>query len=506
MLSPVTEEEVLDQLNSINTTKAAGAYNIPISLIKLLKNEITKQNLSFTSGSFPKSLKYAKVIPIFKSNSKFEVCNYRPISILPICNKIFEKLMYSRVTDFITKHNIIFPHQIGFQKLKSTSMAILDVCSELVDAIENKKFPCCVFLDFAKAFDTVNHEVLLKKLEHYGIRGVVLDFFRSYLTNRTQRVFVDGKLSEYKYKYHGVPQGSVLGPLLFLLYINDIPHSSQIMTFHLFADDTSIFFSHENLSNLEAIVNAELAKVSDWLIANKLTLITTKSNFMIIKPRQKNRSKNIEISITNENLRDSACVKYLGVLIDKNLTWTNHIKHVTTKVAKGIDILSKIRHYAPKNILINVYNAFSYPHINYGITNWGGTYPTILDELTKYLKKAARITNYRKPIEHSKPSFKALHSLNLEDTYMLECAKFFFDISKGQNNALFSSFFRLTKDQHQYSTRQVRSGKLYTPTIRTNYKKRFISYSGIKIWNNIPEEIRNFPSKNVLLGIIRKYY
>ena len=369
------------------------------------------------------------------------MCNYRPISILPIFNKIFEKLMYSKVTDFITKHNIIFPHQFGFQKLKSTSMAILDVRSELVDAIENKKFSCCIFLDFAKAFDTVNHEILLKKLEHYGIRGVVLDWFRSYLTNRTQRVFVDGKLSEYNHNYHGVPQGSVLGPLLFLLYINDIPHSSQIMTFHLYADDTSIFFSHENLSNLESIVNAELAKISDWLIANKLTLNTTKSNFMIIKPRQKKLSKNIEISINNENLRDSACVKYLGVLIDKNLTWTNHIKHVTTKVAKGIGISSKIRHYAPKNILINIYNAFIYPHIIYGITNWGGTYPTILDELTKCLKKAARTTNYGKPIEHSKPSFKALNSLNLEDTYMLECAKFFFEISKGQNNALFSSFF-----------------------------------------------------------------
>ena len=182
MLSPVTEEEVLDQLNSLDTTKAAGAYDIPISLIKVVKNEIKKPlmtliNLSFTSGSFPNSLKYAKLIPIFKSNSKFEVCNYRPISILPSFNKMFEKLLYPRVTDFITKHNIICPHQFGFQKLRSTSMAILDVCSELVDAIESKNFSCCIFLDFAKAFDTINHEIRLKKLEHYGIRGVVLDWF-----------------------------------------------------------------------------------------------------------------------------------------------------------------------------------------------------------------------------------------------------------------------------------------------------------------------------------------
>ncbi len=509
MLFPVTEVEVLDQINSLDSSKAAGAYDIPISLIKLLKNEIKKPlmtltNLSFTSGSFPKSIKYAKVIPIFKANSKFEVCNYRPISILPIFNKIFEKLMYSRVSDFITKHNILFPHQFGFQKHKSTSMAILDVCSKLVDAIENRKFSCCILLDFAKAFDTVNHEILLRKLDYYGIRGVALDWFRTYLKDRTQRVFLDGELSEYNYNYHGVPQGSVLGPLLFLLYINDIPQSSKAMSFHLFADDTSLFYSCENLNDLEEIVNQELAKISDWLIANKLTLNTNKSNFMIMKPRQKKLSKNVKICINNDSLRESDCVKYLGVLIDNNLTWSNHVKHVTIKVSKGIGILSKIRHYAPKNVLMNIYNAFVSPHINYAITNWGGTYPTILDELTKCLKKAARITNFKKQFEHSKPSFKALNTLNLEDTYKLECAKFFFEISKGQNTALFSSFFQKTKDQHHYGTRQARSGKLYIPTVRTNYKKHFISYSGIKIWNSIPEDIRNSPSKKLFVKIYKR--
>ena len=220
MIFPVTESEVLDKLSNLDISKAADAYDIPVKVIKLIRKEICKPlttliNLSFCNGYFPTSLRYAKVIPIFKANSKLQVSNYRPISLLSIFNTIFEKLMYSRLFDFLTKHKILYPHQFGFQKHKSTSLAILDVCTKLIQAIEDKKFSCCIFLDFAKAFDTVNHAILLRKLEHYGIRGISLDWFRSYLSNRTQRVFVGGELSENKNIKQGVPQGSVLGPLFF---------------------------------------------------------------------------------------------------------------------------------------------------------------------------------------------------------------------------------------------------------------------------------------------------
>ena len=190
MLTPVTEQEVLDQINNLNVAKAAGAYDIPVSLVKLMKNHIAKHlesliNLSFSSWSYPQSLKYAKVLPIFKANSKYEVSNYRPISILPIFNKIFENTLYGRLIDFINKRKILFSHQFGFQKKKSTSLAILDICKNLIEAIENKRFSCCIFLDFAKAFDTVNHKILISKLEYYGIRGIALELLRSYLNNRT---------------------------------------------------------------------------------------------------------------------------------------------------------------------------------------------------------------------------------------------------------------------------------------------------------------------------------
>ncbi len=370
--------------------------------------------------------------------------------------------MHNRLSGFIDKHNILFFHQFGFQKHKSTSLAILDICNQLVNAIESKQFSCCIFLDFAKAFDTVNHDILLNKLEHYGIQGIALKWLRSYLKDRTQRVSVGGTLSKSNYNNNGVPQGSVLELLLFLLYINDIPQSLKIMNFHLFADDTSLFYSNKNIDNLEETVNCELAKISDLLIANKLTLNVNKTNFIIIKPRQKKLPRNVKLNQNGEMLKESDCVKYLGVLIDKNLSWKNHIKHVTTKVAKSIGILSKIRHFAPKRVLINVFNAFIY-HINYSLINWGGAYPSSLDQLNKCLKKATRTITFKPRSEPSKPILKELYSLNLEDTYKLECAKFIFEISKGNYNSLYSHLFQLAKIQHNINTRQATSGKFCTP-------------------------------------------
>ena len=176
-LKPVTEFEVCDVISNLDAKKSSDAYGIPIKLIKIIKEAIVGPltlliNESFTSGYCPQIMKYAKVIPIFKANSPLEVTNYRPISLLPIFNKVMEKLMYVRVSDFLESHKIIFNHQFGFQKNKSTSLAILDVYSKLVETVEAKKYSCCIFLDFAKAFDTVDHEILLKKLHYYGIRGI----------------------------------------------------------------------------------------------------------------------------------------------------------------------------------------------------------------------------------------------------------------------------------------------------------------------------------------------
>merc|ERR1712013_573928 len=177
---------------------------------------------------------------------------------------MYEKIIFSRLISFVDKYQILFNRQYGFQKEKSTEYALIDIVDNIMSSLEQKESPCCVFLDFAKAFDTVNHKILLGKLHHYGIRGTALSLIESYLTDRQQCVQINNAISDLDYVSHGVPQGSILGPLFFLLYINDIAESSDVLKFYLFADDTAIFLSHKDPKTLETIMNQELIKVSSW--------------------------------------------------------------------------------------------------------------------------------------------------------------------------------------------------------------------------------------------------
>ncbi len=412
--------------------------------------------------------------------------------------------MYQRLIKFIEENKIIYQHQFGFQKSKSTSQAILDMSMKIVNAIENNKISCCVFLDFAKAFDTVDHNILIKKLDYYGIRGTALKWFKSYLSDRTQRVSINGELSNDLSIKYGVPQGSVLGPLLFLLYINDIPLSSKVLNFHLFADDTSIFHADKDLNKLESTINKELTSVSDWLIANKLTLNLSKSNFLLIHPRQKTLRRKIELKLNNELIREVEEVKYLGVLIDKHLNWKPQIQNLNTKISKGIGILRKVRHLVPQSVLLKIYNAFILPYITYGLLNWGSATKTALAPLDKKLKKAVRIITFKSTSDHSKPIFKYLNTLNLEDCYKFECAKFMYELSKNRTDSTFSDVFKQAKDIHSFKTRHATSGKLYKPRYRTNYGKDFITNTGVNIWNSIPAKIRQSKSKSSFSKALKK--
>ena len=227
-----TQYEVEDIINDLGINKASDIYGISSKFAKhggpIIAGIISILfNKSINNGIFPGALKNAKVIPIHKDDSLFEVSNYRPISLLPTFSKIFEKLMYSRISSFLTKHNILFEKQFGFRKNMSTELAVNTLLSNITNCFDKKEQGMCIFLDFAKAFDTVNHNILLKKLQYYGIRGIALDWFRSYLHNRMQCTEIGNTQSDLAFIRCGVPQGSILGPLLFLLYINDITESSQ---------------------------------------------------------------------------------------------------------------------------------------------------------------------------------------------------------------------------------------------------------------------------------------
>lgn len=279
-------EEIIKIVSNLENKQSSGFDDIPVSIVKASVEHIAELisriiNNSFTSGVVPDNLKIAKVCPIFKNGEKDLFTNYRPISILPSFSKIFEKAAFNRLSSYLESKCMLVNNQYGFRRQHSTYMAIMDMYDKISAASDRNEFSIGIFIDLSKAFDTLDHVILIKKLEYYGLRGVTLKWFQNYLLNRQQYVFLNESSSSLRVINCGVPQGSVLGPLLFILYINDIVNCSNILKFILFADDTNIFHSDTNVFQLMTTINCELLKLSKWFKANKLSLNVKKTNYIL---------------------------------------------------------------------------------------------------------------------------------------------------------------------------------------------------------------------------------
>ena len=278
--------------------------------------------------------------------------------------------MYNQLYDFLDKHNILYRYQFGFRKGHSTEQAIFEITDTLKKAMNKKLVTCGVFLDFSKAFDTVNHKILLSKLYHYGIRGIPHDWFRNYLHNRTQFVKIGSSQSNAETIICGIPQGSTLGPLLFLLYINDLPCCSKKLSFRIFADDTNMFFTSDNLLHLESIMNEELNSVYKYCNINKLSINFAKTTYMVIS------STRLRSYIHIPNIAHKTQIKYLGFYIDQNLQWGPQTQHINNKLAKNIAIINKLRYFVDFHTLKQLYYSFIYPYLTYATIAWGSACKT----------------------------------------------------------------------------------------------------------------------------------
>ena len=491
-LPPITAEELVNTVDQLRDS-SPGHDGIPIMIIRkvltcILPVLLHLCNTSFSTGVFPDQLKIAKVVPIYKAGDKTLYSNHRPISILPAISKLLEKIMYKRVIQFCTNNNIITKDQYGFQSGKSTETALTSYSRDILSAFDDQLYTISVFLDLSKAFDTVDHNILLKKLDHYGMRDNVYKWFQSYLSDRQQFVVYKKSKSDKQIISFGMPQGGTMGPLLFILYVNDLVNSNRLFNSILFADDTTLYASHSNLNTLVHLVNTELNNVHSWMIANKLTLNIDKTKY-IIHHRKKKRPPDIDaIKIGNVNITEVENIKFLGVIVDKELKWNSHILNIKNKISKQCGILYLVRNCFSRDVLKQLYYTLIYPYLTYCHTVWATAGITKINKVELVQKRVIRTITYKRKFDHTHPLFKSLRLLKWEDVNVYFTAVFVYKTINNLNSLqLFN--FRLNE---RYNLRY--SNDLVIPALASAQSQKSVAYHGVTIWNALPVHIRERPS------------
>ena len=502
-----TEGEILNVIKSLKNS-SAGYDFWPTKVGKKLAPSFLKPltyiiNKSFTEGVFPDELKIGKIIPIFKSGSCLEVNNYRPITVLSFFSKIFEKVAYIHLINFINKHNLLYKYQFGFRREHSTSHALITLVNEITKALDEGNLMAGVFIDLKKAFDTVNHSILLRKLYAYGIRGSMHDWLKSYLTNRMQYTHFQKNNSTKKRLVSGVPQGSILGPLLFIIYVNDLHRALSDSYCIIFADDTNVFIKHKNYATMMDCLNNDLYNIAQWLKANKLILNIKKTHYMLF---HRSRIKNIhskQLSIDNIIINKVTNTKFLGVILDQTLSWSYHANYIQGKLSKGAAIIYKARKNLPKSSLITLYNSFVFPYLIYCVEVWGNASNFILDPIYKIQKRVIRTITYSPYRSSTDILFSKLNILPLNILVMHRIGIFMHKIYLKLSPKCIINMFTCNSEIHNHNTRQ--RYHLHIKKSNHEYVYRSFIYQGVYIWNLIIDNIEFNVSIPKFKHVLKKF-
>lgn len=464
-------------------------FGINSKIIKCIENYIflplTKLiNMCIKSAVFPEVLKTARVVPVHKKGSVDSPDNYRPISLLPLIGKVFEKILKLQIDSYLVEHDILNGSQFGFRRGMSTALAISDLVEFIYDNFEANRISGAVFCDLSKAFDCVSHGLLLKKLRYYGFNSHSVDLIASYLLDRQQFVSLHGAYSSTVPVIRGVPQGSVLGPILFLIYINDLAYCMPDVKFTLFADDTTVITSNVSFTELGGRVCGMRSGVEDWFSSNWLSLNAAKTETMLFTLR-------LPYIFDNS-------VKFLGVILDPKLNWNSHVDYVSGKVAKNVCPLRAVVAVVSVRVALMAYHALIESLLRYAILSWG--HAPAAKRLFKLQRRAIRVVAGLGWRTDCRGSFRQFRLLTLPCMYILECLRY---------ARINTDSYSLRSDIHDHDTRG--SVNLTVPFHRISASRSGLTYFAPLLFNSLPPLVRQLPLKKFVVHVrehllLRAYY
>ena len=517
-LMHIDEAAINKIIYNLPPKSSSGCDGISSKLLKVIAPAIIKPltlliNQVLNTGTFPDKLKIAKVIPIFKKGDPSLFENYRPISLLPAISKVLEKIIALQLSSYFEKNKLLFDNQYGFRPKHSTEHAALELIDRIINKLDTNEIPLNIFLDLSKAFDTIDHTILLNKLKYYGLKGPTLNLFQSYLSNRKQYTEIEDTTSTILPIQVGVPQGSILGPILFIIYVNDSPQCTNKFDFIMYADDTTLSSTIDSFSditsntNADRLINAEICKVIEWLKINKLSLNKTKSKYMTFHMPKK-EIQHLALKIDGVNIEKVEEFNFLGLTMDTNLKWKKHTDKISNKCSKITGVLNRLKLLFPQEIKCLLYNSLIVPHINYCITAWGFH----RNRITIIQKKAIRIITASSYISHTEPLFKQLNLLKVEDILTLQELKFYFKYNQGILPKYLQNWNFIPNSKiHNHNTRNITT--LHTFKTKHEFAKKPLKYNLPYTINNTPHIVKDKVNTHSIQGfslyvkqyLIRKY-